>query len=148
LIGASVVTQNVDDEVDEILDAVTDDLTLVLSYRYTYRTKIPKSRAWLTEILPLLDERRFRRNIRVSRSQFQVIFQKIANHEVFHGHNCTRQLPISTQLGLLLFRFGICGTGASISKISTFFGIGDGGTIEKITKRVMRVRTYNIDLNP
>lgn len=37
---------------------------------------------------------------------------------------------------MTLFRLGASGDAASVRKIATLFGIGDGGTIDKITKRV------------
>ncbi len=116
-------------------------MATILSRRYTVpSTLVPKSTMWIREVLPALDEKRFKQMLRVNRQQFSVIISLIENHAVFHGDGSSRQLPVSTQLAITLFRLGSSGTGASTSKISTLFGLGDGGTIHRTTKRVIQVR--------
>jgi hypothetical protein len=49
------------------------------------------------------------------------------------------QIPVSIQVAIAMYRFGICGTGASIRKIASIFGLGDGGTVIRVTRRVIQV---------
>jgi len=46
------------------------------------------------------------------------------------------QHPIDLQLAIVLFRLGSSGNSASVRKISTTFGVGDGGTLALFTERV------------
>jgi len=64
---------------------------------------------------------------------------KIQGHKVFQGKNSGRQFPIATQLALVFYRLGCSGDGGSVMKMTSLFGIGDGGTLDKITKRVFKV---------
>ncbi|XP_031328220.1 protein ALP1-like [Photinus pyralis] len=125
-------------EYDKILDTLIEDLMIIETYRYTIRLTIPKSREWCSDILPHLDENRFIQMIRVNLGVFNFILSKIQNDPVFHGCNSCHQFPIQVQLAVVLFRLGSSGESASIRKIAAIFGIGDGGTIEKITSRVFK----------
>jgi hypothetical protein len=128
-----------EEEIDELLDNFDEDYAAVASRRFTHRSVVPKCHQWLEKILAQLDDKRFKQMIRVSRAQFTLILGQIENHAVFHGKNSCHQFPVSTQLALVLFRLGSSGEGASISKVSALLGIGDGGSMEKITKRVFKV---------
>jgi len=46
------------------------------------------------------------------------------------------QHPIDLQLAIVLFRLGSSGNSASVRKISTIYGVGDGGTLALFTERV------------
>lgn len=97
--------------------------------------EVPKSIHWREDVLSSMDENRFRQMLRVSREQFAHLLSLICSDKVFT--KCTgKQFPIDLQLAIVLFRLGSSGESASIAKIATFFGIGDGGTLVKITKRI------------
>jgi len=49
-------------------------------------------------------------------------------------------MQIEIQLAVFLFRVGHNGNGCSYFNIAQKFGIGDGGTIVNITRRVITVR--------
>lgn len=67
-----------------------------------------------------------------------MILQLIKHDEVFNNKRAYKQFPVEIQLMIVLYRLGSYGEGASITKIATFFGIGDGGTIQIITDRVFK----------
>lgn len=76
--------------------------------------------------------------MRCTREQFNVIIDLIKDNPVFHGKNSEKQFSVYFQLALVMYRLGSNGSGASIARIATLFGIGDGGTIDKITWRVFK----------
>lgn len=112
------------------------DLAIVPLFRYSYVSKVPKNLSWYEEIFPHYDEQRFRQLVRCSRLQFELILKEISSHKVFNGKNSQKQFTVAFQLALVLFRLGSNGDGATIFKISCLFGVGDGGTIDRITARV------------
>ena len=131
---------NVDlDEIDRILDDFGESYAMVSARRYTFMSKVPKSNEWFNHILPQLDDKRFKIMLRVSRKQLSVILRLIENNDIFKGQNSCHQFPVSTQLALVLYRLGSNGDGASVPKMSALLGIGDGGTMDRITTRVFKV---------
>jgi len=98
---------------------------------------VPKSLAWLSQVLPNLDEMRFKIMMRMTRPQFGMILELIQHDPVFL--NDKKQLSVSTQLAIVLFRLGSYGSGNSIAKLATLFGVGDGGTVDRVTSRVFQV---------
>lgn len=118
---------------DELLEEYSILLCIAESNRYLMpfiRNYVPKSNHFVCEILPNLDERRFEKFIRVNWKCFKKILSLIETDEVFDGARNGKQYPIETQLAVTLFRLGSSGEGATISKIASLFGIGDGGTIQ------------------
>ena len=99
---------------------------------------VPKTRKFWCEVLPELDEGRFRELVRVNWINFETILILIKNNPVFKGTRSCRQFPVSLQLLIVLYRLGCSGEGATLTKVASFFGIGDGGTIDIITTRVFR----------
>lgn len=97
---------------------------------------VPKSQEISYKIVPNLDELRFRQLIRVNWHTFDYILDSIKDDEVFNAPNSWKQIPVKIQLMIVLYRLGSYGEGATIAKIASLFGVGDGGTIMKITKRV------------
>lgn len=57
---------------------------------------------------------------------------------MFHGKNSSKQFTVFFQLALVMYRLGSNGNSASISKIAGVFGVGDGGTIDRVTRRVFQ----------
>ena len=118
---------------------MTDDLIVVLSRRYSIiNPAVPKSKYWFNEVLPALDDRRFKQMMRVTRTQFGLILSLIENQNVFISRN-KQETPVATQLAVVLYRLGCSGEGGTIAKISTLFGLGDGGSVDRLTKRVFMV---------
>lgn len=126
------------------MDTFIEDYLYIEFCRYGIRFGVPKSREWLSDILPSLDENRFTQMLRVNRAVFNFIASKIEDNLLFHGENASLQFPVNVQLAVVLFRLGSTGESASIRKIAAVFGIGDGGTIDKITCRVFRVSCFSI----
>lgn len=131
----------IDTKVEEEL---MDELMLLfvaereIRYSVPFRLhSVPKSKYFLDNILPLQDEKRFKQMVRVSRLNFIYIYDLIKDHEVFNGSRSCRQLPVSKQLMIVLYRLGCSGEGGSITKIANLFGIGDGGTLQVSSKGLL-----------
>ena len=122
---------------DDCLTEFNEDLSLVQLCRKGVCYELPKSFHWHEDILTSFDDNRFRQMLRVSRSQFHFLLGLIANDEVFQK-SPERQFQVELQLAIVLFRLGSSGESASISKIASVFGVGDGGTLIKITQRVFK----------
>lgn len=125
-----------DEYIDELIDDLIDDVLCIASFRYGIRNNIPKSKDWVTNILPSYDEHRFKVALRVSRIQFKMILEEIERSKEFNCQKSISQIPVLLQLALVLYRLG--SEGQSIWKIANQFGIGDGGTIAKCTRRIFR----------
>ncbi|XP_036317676.1 protein ALP1-like [Rhagoletis pomonella] len=76
--------------------------------------------------------------IRVRPEEFVFILDLIKDDDVFKTSSSSSQLPIGLQLKIVLYRLGSFGDGVSIRKAATLFSVGDGGTIQKVTKRVFK----------
>lgn len=76
--------------------------------------------------------------LRVNRSEFNHILNLIKNDPIFESGKTATQLPIELQLQIALYRFGSNGEGATIRKIASIFGVGDGGTLDVVTNRVIK----------
>lgn len=125
-----------DEEEDEILDTLCENLSIVSASRYAIpRLPIPKSTEWISLVLPNISEDRFKMMLRMNRSTFYALLSKIQTNPCFNITE-NRQYPVAIQLAVTLFRLGASGDAASVRKIATLFGIGDGGTIDLFTKRV------------
>lgn len=127
-----------DSEIDEIMDNVADDIVAISSMRYSYRCNVPKNLTWFDETFHQYDEKRFKMLMRCTREQFQTILDLIKDNPLFHGKNSEKQFTPYFQLALVMYRLGSFGTGGEIGKIAALFGVGDGGTIDKITWRVFK----------
>lgn len=125
-----------DEEEDRIFDELEENVAIFAGIRYTYRDTVPKNLNWFDDILQELDDKRFKMLLRCSRTQFNIILALIENNPVFHGENSEKQFSVAFQLALVLYRLGSNGHGATLCKIAQLFGVGDGGTIDKVTKRV------------
>lgn len=124
---------------DIVIDTLIEDLLVVEIHRYGIRTKVPKSRNWIANVLPSLDDNRFTQMLRINREIFVYILSMIEKDPVFHGENSQLQLPVEIQLAIVLFRLGSSGEAASVRKMAAIFGVGDGGTFDKILHRVFKV---------
>ncbi|GAB0098313.1 protein ANTAGONIST OF LIKE HETEROCHROMATIN PROTEIN 1 [Sergentomyia squamirostris] len=119
---------------DKAIDEFVMGLSVLERHRYLYRSKVAKC-LWYETTLPRYDDSRFLQYIRVSREEFHFILLEISTDPVFIEKS-GNQMPVEKQLALVLFRLGNSGDSASIAKIAALFGVGDGGTVDKITHRV------------
>lgn len=99
---------------------------------------VPKSRGFINDVVPYLDNARFKALFRVGRETFQVIFELVRKHGVFKKKRGNPQHAVYLQLLVTLYRLGSYGEGCSVLKIATMFGLGDGGTVANIINRVFR----------
>jgi len=120
------------------MDDAFDCIEAINAKRYAFRSNVPKNLSWFEETLQQYDEKRFKRMMRCTRVQFQTILDLIKDNPLFHGKNSGKQFSPYFQLALVMYRLGSFGSGAQIGKIASLFGIGDGGTIDKITWRVFK----------
>lgn len=127
-----------DSDIDEIMDDAAEVIQNISFMRYGFRSSVPKNYLWFEETLQLLDDKRFKIMMRCTRARFNMILDLIKDNELFHGVNSNKQFTPYFQLALVMYRLGSNGTGASIAKIASLFGVGDGGTIDKVTWRVFR----------
>jgi hypothetical protein len=120
------------DEINKYLN-----ISKALACYIGYSVKVPKQTTWLNDILPGYDDSRFKQAIRISRKDFQKVLELIQNHHVFNTTNS--QIPVSVQLAVALYRFGTYGTGSSLSAVARIFGLGDGSTVVRFTRRIIQV---------
>ena len=76
--------------------------------------------------------------LRMQPEELVYILDLIQDDDVFHTSPKTAQLPIDMQLKIVLYLFGSSGDLLSTRKVATIFEVGDGGTIEKVTKRIFK----------
>lgn len=129
------------------MDNLLHDLETITMFRYSYVSTVPKNLSWYESTFPLYDSQRFRHLVRCTPSQFDIILNLISDHECFNGPNSDKQFTVAFQLALTLYRLGSNGDGSTIFKLSCLFGVGDGGTIDRVTQRVFKAilaleRTY------
>ena len=106
---------------------------------YQVFNRVPKQQLWVSEVLPNLDEDRFKAMMRCDRSQFNLILTLIENNPVFNDRR-GKMFPTAVQLAILLYRIGSYGQGVSVQNIAALFGIGDGSSVTRITRRVQEVK--------
>ncbi|XP_049301863.1 uncharacterized protein LOC125775375 [Bactrocera dorsalis] len=137
-----IFTERNQEEVeDEILEEWAYSKLTVLSFRYsipTLKDSVPKTKKFFYDILPNLDENRFRQFVRMNRANFEIVLKLIEDDVLFNGASSGKQFPVAMQLAIVLYRLGCNGEGASVAKIASFFGIGDGGTIQRVTELVFQ----------
>ncbi|XP_055714949.1 putative nuclease HARBI1 [Phlebotomus papatasi] len=124
-----------DDLMEAAIDRLMEGLLIMITHRYLYRTRVPKSSAWYERILPQYDPSRFLQMLRVSREEFDFILNEITDDLVFTVR-ARLQLPVEKQLAIVLYRLGGYGDSASLAKTAAMLGTGDGGTLDKVTQRV------------
>jgi len=116
----------------------TLDAAIVLGNRRSSHFYLPKSSNWTENGLTNFDDGRWRQMLRVSKEGFYHLLTLVESDEVFQHFSICPQMPVDLQLKIALFRFGSNGDSASIRKVATLFGIGDGETVITATKRVIK----------
>jgi hypothetical protein len=140
-ISDSATDDDLDDEFadetepEDYMDALSHMLPLVLSL--IKRVVKPKSRDFVSHVLPLLDESDFKEQYRMFPDSFRRILAYIEDHPIFYTDSEIRpQESPQFQLQVALKRFGSeASSAASWSAISKQFGIGKG-TVGDYTNRV------------
>ncbi|XP_046811016.1 uncharacterized protein LOC124420820 [Lucilia cuprina] len=127
-----------DDDEEQINEMFLANVASLLTNRRNIHLGVPKSNKWNQNVLKMFDESRFNQMIRVRPEEFVHILNSIKDDDVFNTSPKTAQLPIDMQLKIVLYLLGSSGDGLSTRKVATLFGVGDGGTIQKVTKRVFK----------
>ncbi|XP_036335362.1 uncharacterized protein LOC118745794 [Rhagoletis pomonella] len=128
-----------DDENEEgIMLAFTINVVETLTNRRATHFYVPKTQDWTQSVLGQFDSNRCRQMLRVEIEEFSYILSLIKDDKVFSNKNGVPQLSIERQLQIALFRLGSSGESASVRKIATLFGVGDGGTLNIVTYRVIK----------
>ena len=131
--SSSSDSSNSDNEFDEepepgsYMESLDQLLPHIISQRYLVeRIAKPKSRDFVTRVLPHLDDHDFKEQYRMFPSSFLVILERIHDHPVFHTATQNRpQEPPYFQLQVALKRFGTESSSASgLAAIAKHFGIG------------------------
>lgn len=122
---------------DDVIDLYTDFYIAYYSFRYSVPFVIgsfPKSQQFLLEIVPQLDDERFKVLFRMGRHTFGQLLHLIENDKCFQykGRGRKQVSPV-IQLQIVLFRLGCSIT---LNRIAFLFGVGDGGTIITYCRRV------------
>lgn len=105
------------------------------AFRYlNYRDKIPKSIDFVQNVLPLLDDYRFKQEIQMTRSAFNRLAGMLTSHAIFSNRSNCSQISPNTQLMVAFHRFGCNGNGASVGNIARHFGMSEGA-VELCTNR-------------
>jgi hypothetical protein len=127
-----------DDELDNNNDLIKEILLALSSSRYlASRNHIPKSKHWYYEILPLYDDIRFKKVLRMERQQFNKLVQVLQNDTVFQNKGNKPQAPVEFQLVILLRRLG---SKDDILSICSRFGISEGTVILYINRVMKAIR--------
>ncbi|CAG8822740.1 17312_t:CDS:1, partial [Dentiscutata erythropus] len=102
------------DEFDEHLALYYKILNSEISYN-----KIPKSYDWVQNCLFNYKNKEFRKTLRMDKSTFWMLVDKIKFHPVFYSNSNNNQTDIAIQLAVVLYRLG---SNASLWTIATLFG--------------------------
>jgi hypothetical protein len=95
---------------------------------------ITKSQDWYNNILPLYDDVRFKKVLRMLPETFKSLVNLIKNHLIFQSNNLKQQAPVELQLAVFLRRLG---SRNDIFSICSNYGIAEG-TVILFCKRVMK----------
>ncbi|XP_050322611.1 uncharacterized protein LOC126754564 isoform X1 [Bactrocera neohumeralis] len=125
-----------DDEQEEVDEQFRVNMLILLNNRRSAHFGVPKSNHWERNVLKHFDENRFCQMMRLNQTEFAYLLNLIKDDNVFRNDYNAAQLSIDTQLKIVLFRLGSSGEGLSVRKVASLFGIGDGGTIQIVTRRV------------
>ncbi|XP_036322028.1 uncharacterized protein LOC118736027 [Rhagoletis pomonella] len=127
-----------EEDADDLNEIFSPSMLCLLNSRRSVHFGIPKSSDWQHNVLANFDENRFNEMVRVRPDEFKYILDCIKDDPVFHTSRSVAQIPIDLQLKIVLYRLGSKGDGVSIRKVASLFGIGDGGTIQNVTRRVFK----------
>ena len=115
---------------DNMLDLPSHLLQIVNFSRYLERNDVPKSQDFYLNVLPILDDERFKQEIRMSRESFDNILSQISKDTVFANKSNTGQADVKLQFMICAYRFGSSGSSAAVGKIARHFGVSEGFVIK------------------
>ncbi|OXA48398.1 putative nuclease HARBI1 [Folsomia candida] len=96
------------------------------------RKAVPKSVHWLENVLPQLNEKRFRAQLRVNKATFLDLLEIIKGTIAQSNH----QEPLELQLAVALNQLGTYGNASSSENIATKFGLSHG-FVNNYTNRII-----------
>lgn len=112
---------------DEEMCTILWQKAIAESFRYLGpRSLVPKSNEFITMLLPILNDAKFKEGVRMSRTTFGKILDLVRNHPVFWNNSHRIQADPAHQLYLALFRLGCSRNAASIGKVARKFGVCEG----------------------
>lgn len=94
--------------------------------------RVPRQMDWCETVLASYDEDRFRSMMGLLKSTFQKLADRLRESQSFRGPH---QFPVDLQLAITLCRLR---TSDGLAMIASIFGIGDGETVNRVTKRVFQ----------
>lgn len=119
-------------------DLIKEILLVLSSSRYLIpRTYVSKSQHWWYEILPLYDDLRFKKVLRMERQHFNKLVQVLQDDPVLQNKGKKPQAPIELQLAIFLKRLG---SKDDILSICSRFGISEGTVILYVNRLIKAIR--------
>ncbi|GAU99164.1 hypothetical protein RvY_10202 [Ramazzottius varieornatus] len=144
LIVAEEVVSLLCDDYDELpptedaekLTSPRNILSLISATRYLLpRTEVPKSKNFFYNVLPKLENDRWRQEVRMSKESLRNLLRLISRHPVFQNNSRHQQARPVYQLVVFLHRLGCEGT--PVGKIARHFGISEG-SVELYCERCLK----------
>lgn len=107
------------------IELLLADTTPFVLYR-----RVPRQTNWSDTVVASYDDDRFQSMVGLLKSTFLKLANVLMGTGRFDGRD---QFPVQLQLAIVLYRLR---TSENLGKVASMFGIGDGATIQRITKRV------------
>ena len=124
-------------------DLIKEILLVLSSLRYLVpRNHVLKSQHWYHEVLPLYDDIRFKKVLRMERQQFNKLVQVLQNDTVFQNKGNKPQAPVEFQLVIFLRRLG---SKDDILSICSRFGICEGTVILYVSHVMKAIKNKKLD---
>lgn len=114
----------------EVRRRLVVELLLAESIPFVLYRRVPRQNHWADTVLATYDEDRFQSMVGLLKSTFLKLANVLRDTGRFDGRD---QFPVQLQLAIALYRLK---TSENLAKVASMFGIGDGATIQRITKRV------------
>lgn len=110
-----------EEQLNQETSSCEDEDSSTLNFKHTVsfvrylnpRNAVKKSAAFMENVLPSLDEARFRQELRMSREGFARVISVISKYEGFFDDSKHPQRALELQLAVALFGFGHFGNGVS-----------------------------------
>ena len=121
-----------------VIERLREDIEAI---RVLHRPGVPVPKLPQLQLLDHVTEYRpaqFCKKLRVDPHIFDDILEEISDHPIFQNHSNNKQLPISIQLAIFLFRTGHFGNACTPNDVAQWAGISVG-TVNNCTHRVMAV---------
>ena len=117
-----------DDEQEDMSEIFMLGLLALNNVRYLEPRKynIAKSQYWYNNILPLYDDSRFKKIMRMFPESFKVLVNLLNTHSIFQSNNAKQQAPVELQLAVFLRRLG---SKEDVFSLCSRYGIAEGTVI-------------------